>query len=95
MSTFNTHGLLVAGALAAIGAPVCCVGPLMPSMLSIGGAWGAHLTALEPSRPWFIAAMLPIAWLALLRLFLSRVCVPAAQRFHATTDTGYRSAVRK
>ncbi|MBN8489899.1 MAG: mercury transporter MerT [Burkholderiales bacterium] len=80
MSTFNANGSLVAGALAAIGASVCCVGPLMLLMLGIGGTWVAHLTALEPLRPWFIAATLLFLGLAFHRLFLRpQVCLPGAQ----------------
>ena len=79
MSTFKANGSLVAGALAAIGASVCCVGPLVLLMLGIGGAWIAHLTALEPLRPWFIAATLLFLGLAFHRLFLGQqVCVPGA-----------------
>ena len=79
MSTFNANGSLFAGALAAIGASVCCVGPLVLLMLGIGGAWIAHLTALEPLRPWFIAATLLFLGLAFHRLFLwQQVCVPGA-----------------
>ena len=48
-------------------------------MLGIGGAWIAHLTALEPLRPWFIAATLLFLGLAFRRLFLQQqVCVPGA-----------------
>ena len=48
MPTFNFKNSLVAGALAAIGASVCCVVPLVLLMMGIGGAWIASLTALEP-----------------------------------------------
>ena len=51
MTTFNVKGSLFAGVLAAIGASVCCVGPLVLLMLGIGGAWVANLTAVEPLRP--------------------------------------------
>jgi mercuric ion transport protein len=44
--------------LAAIGASVCCVVPLVLVLLGISGAWIAHLTAFDPWRPWFIAATL-------------------------------------
>ena len=68
---------LIAGALAAIGASVCCVGPLVLLLLGIGGAWIGHLTALEPYRPIFIGLTLLFLGLAFHRLYLvSRVCVP-------------------
>ncbi len=55
MSSFNANASLFAGALAASGVSVCCVGRLLLSMLGIGGAWIAHLTALEPLRLTFDA----------------------------------------
>ena len=79
MPTFKVKSSLVAGVLAAIGASVCCVGPLVLLMLGIGGAWIANLTALEPLRPWFIAATLLFLGLAFRRLYLlPQVCAPGA-----------------
>ena len=79
MATFRVKGSLVAGVLAAIGASVCCVGPLVLLTLGIGGAWIANLTALEPLRPWFIAATLLFLGLAFRRLYLQpQVCEPGA-----------------
>lgn len=66
---------LVVGALAAIGASVCCVGPLALLTLGIGGAWVASLTALEPLRPWLIAATLLFLGLAFRSLYFQpQVC---------------------
>jgi mercuric ion transport protein len=79
MATFNVKGSLFAGVLAAIGASVCCVGPLVLLMLGIGGAWVANLTALEPLRPWLIGATLLSLGLAFRRLYLQpQVCEPGA-----------------
>jgi mercuric ion transport protein len=79
MPSFKVHGSLVAGVMAAIGASVCCVGPLVLLMLGIGGAWVANLTAMEPLRPWFIAATLLFLGLAFRRLYLQpQVCEPGA-----------------
>jgi mercuric ion transport protein len=79
MATFNVKGTLFAGALAAIGASICCVGPLVLLMLGIGGAWVASLTALEPLRPWLIGATLLFLGLSLRRLYLQpQVCAPGA-----------------
>lgn len=47
---------IMAAALAAIGASICCVVPLMLVLLGISGAWVANLTALDPYRLWFTAA---------------------------------------
>jgi len=77
MAAFRVKGSLVAGVLAAIGASVCCVGPLVLLTLGIGGAWIANLTALEPLRPWLIAATLLFLGLAFRRLYLQpQVCEP-------------------
>ncbi len=79
MPTFKFKGELAAGVLAAIGASVCCVGPLVLLTLGIGGAWIASLTSLEPMRPWLIAATLLFLGLAFRRLYLQpQVCEPGA-----------------
>ena len=75
MSSLNVKGSLAAGALAAIGASVCCVGPLVLLTMGIGGAWVASLSALEPMRPFFIGATLLFVALAFRRLYLvPQVC---------------------
>lgn len=79
MATFNVKGSLFAGVLAAIGASVCCVGPLVLLMLGIGGAWVANFTVLEPLRPWLIGVTLLFLGLAFRRLYLQpQVCEPGA-----------------
>jgi mercuric ion transport protein len=53
----RTSILAIAGAsLAAIGASICCVVPLVLVLMGISGAWIANLTALDRWRPWFTAA---------------------------------------
>jgi mercuric ion transport protein len=77
MATFKVKGPLFAGVLAAIGASVCCVGPLVLLMLGIGGAWVANLTALEPLRPWLIGATVLFLGLAYRHLYLQpQICEP-------------------
>lgn len=79
MATFNVKGSLFASVLAAIGASVCCIGPLVLLTLGIGGAWIANLTALEPVRPWLIGLTLLFLGLAFHRLYLQpQVCMPGA-----------------
>jgi mercuric ion transport protein len=77
---FKFKSPLAAGVLAAIGASVCCVGPLVLLTLGIGGAWIADLTALEPLRPWFTAATLLFFGLAFRRLYWRQplACPPGA-----------------
>lgn len=77
MAVFGFKGSLVAGALAAVGASVCCVGPLLLLALGIGGAWVSNLTAVEPIRPYFMAAALVFLGFAFRRLYLvPQVCEP-------------------
>ena len=49
---------LVGGALAAIVASVCCLGPLVLVTVGISGAWISNLVAFEPYRPYAIAVAL-------------------------------------
>ncbi|MCU9957609.1 mercuric transporter MerT family protein [Burkholderia sp. BKH01] len=70
---------LIAGALAALGASVCCVVPLVLVALGIGGSWIASLTAMEPYRPVFVGLTLLFLGLAFRRLYLApRVCAPGS-----------------
>lgn len=68
---------LIAGVLAAIGASVCCVGPLVLLALGISGAWIGDLTAMEPFRPFFIILTLVFLGLSFRKLYVvPRVCAP-------------------
>lgn len=61
---------LWASALAAVGASLCCVAPLVLVTLGIGGAWISTLTQFEPLRPAFVVAtlgLLALAWRKLSR----------------------------
>jgi mercuric ion transport protein len=49
---------LVGGALAAIVASVCCLGPLVLVTVGISGAWISNLVAFEPYRPYAIGVAL-------------------------------------
>lgn len=77
MARLTGYGSLIAGALAAIGASVCCVAPLVLLALGIGGTWVAGLTSMEPYRPFFIGLTLLFLGLALHKLYLTpQVCTP-------------------
>jgi mercuric ion transport protein len=54
----NEKGMLAAGVLAAIGASLCCVAPLVLLMLGVSGAWIANLVATEPYRSALVAVAL-------------------------------------
>ncbi len=60
----------IAATLAAIGASVCCVGPLLLLSLGIGGAWMSTLTSLESVRPVFFALTLVFIGLGYRQLYL-------------------------
>jgi len=77
MAQLNAKNPLIGGALAAIVASVCCVGPLVLLALGISGAWIGSLTAFEPLRPVFVAVTLVFLGLAFRRLYLvPLVCAP-------------------
>jgi mercuric ion transport protein len=77
VAALNAKGSLVAGVLAAIGASVCCVGPLVLLALGIGGAWIGNLTAFEPYRPLFIGLTLLFLGLAFRKVYLvQEACAP-------------------
>ena len=62
-SVQSSFPALLGAALAAIGASVCCVVPLVLVLLGVSGAWIANLTALDAWRPWFSAVTLMcLAW---------------------------------
>lgn len=77
MTSTGNNRSMIAAVIAAIGASVCCVGPLVLLALGIGGAWISYLTALEPYRPIFIGITLLFLFLAFRKLYLvPRQCVP-------------------
>jgi len=66
----NSKQTLWAGVLAAVGASMCCVGPLVLVSLGLSGAWISSLSKLEPLRPALVAvalALLAWAWHQLCR----------------------------
>ncbi len=65
----------VAAGLAAIGASVCCIGPLVLLALGIGGTWISYLTAFEPYQPIFVVITLVFLFLSFRKLYiLPRQC---------------------
>ncbi|WP_411961188.1 mercuric transporter MerT family protein (plasmid) [Pseudomonas mandelii] len=71
------QGSLIGSVLAAIGASICCVGPLVLLTFGIGGSWVGSLTVMEPYRPLFIGLTLLFLGLAFRALYLTQqVCAP-------------------
>ena len=56
--------------LAAIGASVCCVLPLLLLSLGITGAWISSLASMSPIRPFFIILTLVFIGLGFRKLYL-------------------------
>ena len=79
-STTNNRATIttvIAASLAAIGASLCCIGPLVLLALGIGGTWISNLAALEPYRPVFVGITLVFLFLAFRKLYLvPRQCTP-------------------
>jgi mercuric ion transport protein len=69
MESGSGRGPLLTGGVAALLASACCLGPLVLVSLGLGGAWIGNLAALEPYRPFFIAAALLALFLAWRRIF--------------------------
>ena len=60
---------LIGGALAALAASACCLGPLVLVSVGVGGAWISNLTRLEPFRPLFIGVALLCMALAYRKIY--------------------------
>lgn len=72
---------LIGGALAAIVASVCCLGPLVLVTVGIGGAWISNLVAFEPYRPYAISVALVCMGLAYRKIYRAGApepCEPGA-----------------
>lgn len=60
----------IAAGLAAIGASVCCIGPLVLIALGISGTWISYLTAFEPYQPIFVAITVMFLFLSFRKLYV-------------------------
>jgi mercuric ion transport protein len=77
LAQLSEKGSLIAGTLTAIGASVCCVGPLVFLALGISGTWIGSLSRMEPFRPVFIGLTVLFLGLAFRKLYLVPwVCSP-------------------
>lgn len=88
-----TKTTLIGGAIAAIAASACCLGPLILVSLGIGGAWISNLTLLEPFQPVFVAVALLCMGLAYRKIYRrgpAETCTPGTACSSPETNTGYR-----
>lgn len=88
-----TKTTLVGGALAALAASACCLGPLVLVSLGVGGAWISNLTMLEPFRPIFIGIALLCMVLAYRKIYRGPVaddCAPGSVCAMPQANTRYR-----
>ncbi len=78
---------ILGGIIAAIGASICCIGPLVLLALGIGGAWVSNLAAFEAFRPYFIGITILFLGYAFYRVYRpSRAaCEPGSACAHPTT----------
>jgi len=77
--TATQKATLIGGAMAALAASVCCLGPLVLVALGVSGAWISNLTLLEPYRPIFIGTalvLMAVAWRRIYRRPVAETCAP-------------------
>ncbi len=86
---------LMGGALAAIAASACCLGPLALISLGVSGAWISNLSALEPYRPIFIGVALGFMAFAYRQIFMkaraAEACEPGTLCAIPATNRIYRT----
>jgi len=70
---------LIGGALAAVVASACCLGPLVLVTVGISGVWISNLVAFEPYRPYAIGVALVCMILAYRKIYATpapQACEP-------------------
>ena len=78
----NAKTSLSGGALAGLGASLCCLGPLALVSLGVSGAWISNLVQFEPYRWLFVIAALGFmghAWKKIYRPPAAVACEPGSQ----------------
>lgn len=86
---------LAGGAIAAIVASACCLGPLVLITVGVSGAWISNLSALEAYRPVFIGVALAFMALAYRQIFMKarqpEACEPGTLCAIPATNRLYRA----
>jgi mercuric ion transport protein len=84
----------LAGAVAAaVGASVCCLGPLLLLAVGVGGAWIGSLTAMERYRSYWMAATLVFLGLAFVGVYRKPKEVACAPGSACSTHAGRRNKI--
>lgn len=82
---------MLAGAVFAILASTCCIGPLILITLGVSGAWIANLALLEPYRPALIVVALAALLVAGRRIWAPiATCTPCAVCAAPKTNRRYK-----
>lgn len=84
---------LVGAVAAAVGASVCCLGPLLLLAFGVSGAWLGSLTAMQPYRPYWMAAtavFLGLAFFGVYRRSREVACAPGSA---CTPHAGRRNKI--
>jgi mercuric ion transport protein len=89
----NTKWSLAGAVAAAVGASVCCLGPLLLLALGVGGAWIGNLTAMEKYRPIWMAATLVFLGLAFARVYRKPKGDACASKSSCPPNAGRRNKV--
>jgi len=84
---------LVGAVTAAVGASVCCIGPLLLLALGIGGVWVGSLTAMERYRPYWMAATLVFLGVAFFRVYRRPKAVACTPGSACSSDRGRRNKI--
>lgn len=84
---------LVGAVAAAVGASVCCLGPLLLLAVGVGGAWIGNLTAMERYRSYWMAATLVFFGLAFFRVYRKPKEVSCAPGSACSSVAGRRNKI--
>jgi len=84
---------LVGAVAAAVGASVCCLGPLLLLSAGVGGAWIGNLTAMGRYRSYWMAAVLVFLGLAFFRVYRRPKEVACAPGSTCSSDAGRRNKI--
>lgn len=84
---------LIGAVVSAVGASVCCLGPLLLLALGAGGAWVGNLTAMEKYRPIWTAATLIFLGLAFLKVYRKPKEKPCCAEDASRPEAGSRNRI--